>query len=204
MMVNLIIWFIMWFMFSLVLVGTFNKLKECFNSFNFVQKPNSKNKTKKNLLTLFLISPLCQYNILLALPSIILLLPSFSLLYLDVKFFTTEINQTKNTHISSQFNCFILKQIFLRLQYIHLSCFKSDHLTLPLSPNRCAATLAVPTLTILPLFIYKPVTVFLVPLTYQALWTHLHRRSLHDEPSSDRVQPASKQASLELSDLTPS
>ena len=33
--------FIVWFMFSLVLVGTFNELKECFDSFNIVQKPNS-------------------------------------------------------------------------------------------------------------------------------------------------------------------
>ena len=33
-------------MFRLVLVGTINKLKECFNSFNILQKPNSKKKKK--------------------------------------------------------------------------------------------------------------------------------------------------------------
>ena len=51
-------------MFSLVLVGTFNKLEECLNSFNIVQTPNSKKKKKKSVPTNpSFISPLHQYNI---------------------------------------------------------------------------------------------------------------------------------------------
>ena len=38
----------------ILLVGTFNKLKECFYSFNIVQKPNSKQKEDPDLPTLFL------------------------------------------------------------------------------------------------------------------------------------------------------
>ena len=55
MTVNLIIWFV----FQSVLVGTFKKLKECFISFNIVQKTHS--KKKNDLPTLFLSA--CNANV---------------------------------------------------------------------------------------------------------------------------------------------